>query len=229
MSIYPQLEDFPKTLKEFEDLYQRIVHACKAGLHQEAFDNDYWCAFLNGHRIDYVEHFSPTNVAALTEVNALSCFFDLVWQRPSNLLCESARSFVLVAAGLRLWSLKRLAEGVEAFSAAMKEYIDRDNWRDAALAANYLWEIYSESGDQTTAIMYEQQAKELAERSNNDYLIAIIGKPAWYDGDPSPGSISYFMPVSKYGDLLAMYRKERVMHFYEMEARSIIDNDNRNF
>ncbi|MCP4662170.1 MAG: hypothetical protein GY856_42750, partial [bacterium] len=71
--------DLPDTLEEMMPLFAAVVHGCRAGRQQEAFDEVYRRRIQRGD-----EFFSTKKLGAMgSELTALSGFFDRPWDQPS--------------------------------------------------------------------------------------------------------------------------------------------------
>ena len=160
-----QAPEFPDTIEEMAPLYAAVAHGCQAGRHQQILFDVYWARIL---RED--EFFSRRKLGALgADLVALSGFFDDPWLRPVAGLTEDVRAFVLNHAGHLLQALGRLAEGAQPMQAGLEADIAREDWDNAARAAENLSGLYLTLGDLSQAVVYAQRGVEVADKSGDPF------------------------------------------------------------
>ncbi len=157
--------ELPDTLQEMMPLYQAVAHGGKAGLWQEALDDVYF------NRIERQgESFSTNKLGAMgTDLAAVSVFFETPFSRPNSTLMEADQAFVLNKASFRLRALGRLTEATQPMQAAIERYITAENWKEAALNASNLSELYLTLGNVAAAVRAAEQSVELADRSGDAF------------------------------------------------------------
>jgi len=154
-------KELPDTIEEMAPLFAAVAHGCLAGRHQEALDEVYWKRIQRGQ-----EHFNWKKLGAFgADLATLSGFFVSLWDKPVDGLKEDAKSFVLNQAGLYLRALGRLAESAQPMQASLESYIAREGWKNAALVASNLSELYLTLGEVRHALDAARQSVELADRS----------------------------------------------------------------
>lgn len=167
--------EVPETLEDLLCLHAAVVHGCRAGRPQDAWDRVY------RRRISPEGRFWSTfRLGAFdAEATVLSSFFDradsgeTLWASPLAGLDEGARLSALMAAGVTLRSLGRLAEARTAFEAAlaMAEAAEegapaRDPGR-AADAASCLSEVALARGRIDDAVVHARTAVAHADASGD--------------------------------------------------------------
>ena len=153
--------EFPDTLEEMAPLFAAVVHGCAAGRHQEALEEVYWRRLSRGN-----EFYVTKKLGAFgADLAVLSRFFEPPWRRPVAGITEAYKSHVLGQVGFRLRALGRLAEAVEPFQAGLDADIAREDWKNAAISAGNLSELYLTMGDISQALAYAEKGVELADRS----------------------------------------------------------------
>jgi tetratricopeptide (TPR) repeat protein len=158
-------KEYPDTLEEMAPLYAAVAHGCQAGRHQEALDEVYWRRIRRGP-----EAFSVHKLGAFgADLAALSGFFDPSWRQPVARLTEDAKGFVSNEAGFCLRALGRLAEAAQPMQAALEARTAQENWKNAAVNAGNLSELYLTGGDLAQALDLAQQSVELADRSGDAF------------------------------------------------------------
>ena len=141
--------DTNPTLEDLELLYQAVVHACYAGLYEEAWTNIFQPRILRGDRF-----YSYQKLGAVSsDLWALASFFEVKWSRISSTVTNSTRGRVLNAAGLRLRLLGRLTEALEAHREAVKV----EGQQDPLTSLRNLSELELELGDITSALKSSQR------------------------------------------------------------------------
>ncbi|MBK6851946.1 MAG: hypothetical protein IPG93_10070 [Burkholderiales bacterium] len=112
------------TLEDLQPLYQAIVHGCKAGMQQSAFQEDSIVAdtldlfYKRIHR----DGASMGQLGAVgAELGALAAFFDTPWSQISDSLAGKDRLDVLILASKTLTASGRLTEAMELMNALPKK------------------------------------------------------------------------------------------------------------
>ena len=168
--IYEHLKaaakELPDTIEEMAPLYAAVAHGCQAGRYQEALDEVYWQRISRGD-----EFFSIKKLGAFgADLTALSGFFDPPWRRPVAELTEYDRGFVLGQAGMYLRALGRPAEAAQPMQASLEAAVAREDWKNAAIRACNLSELYLTGGDLAQALEYARQSVDLADRSGDAFM-----------------------------------------------------------
>ena len=158
-------KEFPDTVEELVPLYTAVAHGCAAGRHQQALEDVYWRRIRRGK-----EAFSIRKLGAFgADLAALAGFFETPWRRPVAGLTETYQANVLNLAGHRLRALGRLQEAAEPMQASLQAYISQEDWKNAAIVAGNLSELYLTIGDPTQALTIARQSAELADRSGDEF------------------------------------------------------------
>ena len=156
----------PDTLDEMEPLFQAVAHGCRAGRHQEAFDELYVERILRRE-----EYYSIRKLGAFgAELAALSGFFEIPWTQPVAALSDPAKAFILNEAGFDLCALGRLRESRQPMQAALEMAVKQEAWNNAARAAGSLSELSLTLGDVNGAVEYAHQSVDYADRSDDAFL-----------------------------------------------------------
>ncbi|MFC1716275.1 hypothetical protein ACFL6S_21560, partial [Candidatus Poribacteria bacterium] len=160
-----QAEEYPDTIEGMAPLFAAVAHGCQAGRHQKAMVKVYWQRIRRGQ-----EAFSLRKLGAFgADLSALSGFFYPSWSQPAPGLTEIFKGFVLAEAGFDLQALGRLAEAAQLMQAGLKAEIAQEDWRNAAIAARNLSQLYLTIGDISRALDYARQSIGLADRSGNAF------------------------------------------------------------
>jgi tetratricopeptide (TPR) repeat protein len=158
-------KEFPDTVEEMSPLYAAVLHGCAAGRHQEVLDELYHRRIQRG-----AGAFSLKKLGALgANLAALSCFFEIPWIRPVSSLTNAASAFVQGEAGYYLRSLARLKEAAQPMQASFHAQITREDWKNSAIVAGNLSQLYLNIGDLSQALAFAQQSVELGDRSGNEF------------------------------------------------------------
>jgi tetratricopeptide (TPR) repeat protein len=162
-------KDYPDTLEEMAPLYAAVAHGCQAGRYQEAHDEVYYRRIRRGNEYYDLRQLGTFGAA----LAALAGFFDQPWRHPVDGLSENDKSIVLGNVGNCLRALGRLAEAAQPMEAALEvKTAEEEDWKNAAIAAGNLSELYVTLGDLTGALDYAHQSMVLADRSG-DYFQRI--------------------------------------------------------
>jgi tetratricopeptide (TPR) repeat protein len=160
-----QAKEYPDTIEEMSPLYAAVAHGCQADRYQDAMDEVYWRRI---RRSD--EAFNTKKLGAIgAELVAISGFFYSFWDKPVAGLTEADKAFVLHQAGLYLWALGRLKEAEQPMKAGLEARIAQERWKNAAIAAGNLSELYLNIGDIALALEYANQSVDLADRSGDAF------------------------------------------------------------
>jgi tetratricopeptide (TPR) repeat protein len=158
-------KEFPDTMEEMAPLYAAVAHGCAAGRHQQAMDDVYWRRIQRGEGF-----FSLKNLGAIgADLAALAGFFETSWRRPVAGLTEGDQANVLNVVGFGLRALGRLQEAAEPMQAGLQAYISQEDWRNAAIVAGNLSELYLTIGDPPQSLGFARQSVGLADRSDDEF------------------------------------------------------------
>ena len=235
----------PNTVAEMEPLYAAVMHGCRTGLYQEAFNE----VFAKRIR-RFNEHYSTKKLGAFgTDLSALAGFFEELWTRPVTALREDDRSFVLNAAGFALRALGRLPEAVAPMRAGLGMDITAKDWKQAAIQAINLSELHLTLGQMPEAIETARQSVKLADRSG-DALVRRVSRTALADalhqtGQPDEAArlfieaermqnetqptfpLLYSLPGYRYCDLLLSRGEAEAMLQRAEQTIQIVRDNNR--
>jgi len=160
-----QAKEYPDTIEEMSPLYSAVAHGCQAGRYQDAMDEVYWRRI---RRSD--EFFNTRKLGAFgADLVAISGFFDSLWDKPVAGLTEVDKSYVLNEAGFDLRALARLKEAAQPMQAALEDSIALEGWKNAAIAAGNLSELYLTIGEIALALEYANQSVNLADKSGDAF------------------------------------------------------------
>lgn len=155
----------PDTLEEMEPLFAAVMHGCLAGKHKEAF----WDVYVERIKRE-TEHYSTAQLGAYgADLSCISNFFETRWDRPVAGLTEQDKAVALNWAGFRLRAVGRLSEAAQPMKGALEMNVKQQNWKDAALDASNLSQLYLNIGNVASAQKYGAQGVDFADRSGNGF------------------------------------------------------------
>lgn len=155
----------PDTLEEMEALFRAVYHGCAAGRQQETFDEVYWERICRGDKA-----FVNKQLGAFgSDLGAVACFFERIWDRPASGLSKADKASVLTWAGFALRAVGRLREAAEPIDAALILFETQKNWRECAANASNLSELYLTLGDVGKAVEYGRRCVEYADKSGDTW------------------------------------------------------------
>jgi tetratricopeptide (TPR) repeat protein len=177
---------YPDTIEEMNPLYSAVAHGCQAGRYQEAMDEVYKRRIQRGGAA-----FNTKKLGAIgAELVAISEFFDSLWDKPMPELTEAAKGFVLNQAGFNLRALGRLKDAAQPMQAALEAAMNAlEDWKNAALAAGNLSELYLTIGGIALALEYANKSVDLADRSR-DASWRVVSRTTLADALHQAGSQS---------------------------------------
>lgn len=132
-------KEFPDTLEEMLPLYRAVVHGCLAGEYYQAFVMVYLKRILRGD-----ERYSWHQLGAYSQnLTALAAFFHFSWEQLVETdLSEADQSELLGEVSFCLMSLGRLADAIRPRLIDLKLREKLANWKEAAITAQNLVELY---------------------------------------------------------------------------------------
>jgi tetratricopeptide (TPR) repeat protein len=160
-----QAKEYPDTIEEMSPLYAAVAHGCQAGRYQEAFQDVYRERIQR--KIDYFDLKKLGVFGA--DLAVLSSFFDSLWDKPVADLTELQKGLVLEIAGFDLQALGRLKEAAQPMKAGLEARIAQEDWKNAAIPAGNLSELYLTIGDIALALEYANRSVDLADRSGDAF------------------------------------------------------------
>jgi tetratricopeptide (TPR) repeat protein len=156
----------PDMLEEMEPLFRAVYHGCAAGQHQKALYDVYYPRIQR----DGATNYCCTMLGAFgSDLGAVACFFEKVWDKPAAGLNEGAKAAILSWAGFRLRAVGRLREAAEPMEAGLKQIYGQKNWKNAAIGASNLSELYLSLGGVKKAVEYGRRSVEYADKSGDEF------------------------------------------------------------
>lgn len=157
--------ELPDTLDEMEPLFRAMGHGCKAGLYQEALSEVYWKRIGRGD-----EGYSIKKLGGFSEdLTAIAGLFERPWEQTVRGLRVGSRSFLLNSAGFCLRGLGRLQEAVRPMAVGLEMDIERQDWKNAAIAAGNLSQLRLTIGELGLAVTDGRKAVALADQSGDEF------------------------------------------------------------
>ena len=159
-------DELPDTLEGLMPLYAAVVHGCRAGRVQEAFDEVYFRRIRRG-----AEAFSWKKLGAFgAELTALAAFFDRPWDRPSDQLRRAGSGVDPERGRLRPARPGTAAGGRPADAGGVgSTQSPRRTGRKPALNAGNLSELTLTLGEVASAVAAGEESVELADRSEDAF------------------------------------------------------------
>jgi tetratricopeptide (TPR) repeat protein len=160
-----QAKEYPDTIEEMSPLYAAVAHGCQAGRYQDTMEEVY------GRRIQRMnEAFNIHKLGTFgVDLVAISGFFYSLWGKPVAELTEADKAYVLAVAGYDLRALGRLKEAAQPMQAGLEARIALEDWKNAAISAGTISELYLTIGDITLAVKYANRSVDLADRSGDAF------------------------------------------------------------
>ena len=212
--------ELPETLQEMMPLFQAIAHGCKANLYQDVWDNVYIRRIQRGGQTNYA--MNKLGVVG-TELAAVSYFFSSSdWVKPVQTLTERSRAFVLNVASFRLRALGRLTEATQPMQATVERRIALQQWKNAAINASNLSELYLTLGNVMAAVRVAEQSVELADRSG-DAFMRIYSPTKVADTLHQAGRLSASLAAFRQAEALQAERQPQYPQLYSLQGFSYCD------
>ena len=154
-------KEYPDTIEEMSPLYATVAHGCQAGRYQDAIEEVYVRRIQRGNAF-----FNTKKLGAFgADLVTISGFFYSLWDKPVAGLTGADKAKVLNEAGIDLRALGRLKEAVQPMQAGLEADIALKDWKNAAVQAGNLSELFLTIGDIALALEYANQSIDLADRS----------------------------------------------------------------
>lgn len=154
-------KELPETVEEMAPLYSAVVHGCRAGRYQEAFEEVYLRRIQRNNEAFHSTWLGAPGVL----VAVLSAFFDPPWERLAPGLTELCQDYVLNDAAFALRAQGRMSEAAGLMRTALDHALALGDWRNAARYAGGLGELAVGRGELEEALGHAWQSIELADRS----------------------------------------------------------------
>jgi len=205
-------KDLPDTLEEMEPLFRAVYHGCVAGRHKETFDEVYWERIFRGD-----EAFVNKQLGAFgSDLGAVACFFEHLWDRPAVGLSEHWKAGVLTWAGFGLRAVGRLRE------AALVLFEKRDNWQECAVNASNLSEVYLTLGDVGKAVKYGRRCVEYADKSG-DLFQRMSKRTALADALHQAGEVEEARGLFEEAERIQQERQPEYRYLYSLQGYNYCD------
>jgi hypothetical protein len=153
------------TLEALQPLYQAVAHGCQAGLQQEVFDDVFFARLHRG-----TEYYAYHKLGAFgSDLGALACFFERIWDSPSEALTTVQRGGVLAGVTFDLRAAGRLTEALGPIRAGLETSVKQEAWESAAIRASNLSELELTLGEVAGAVGDAEQSVTYADRSGDAF------------------------------------------------------------
>ncbi len=160
-------KELPDTLEEMEPLFRAVYHGCAAGEPTKVWDGVFWRRIYRGN-----EKYSMHKLGAFgSDLGAVACFFEKVWDRPAAGLSEHRKALVLSLAGFDLRAVGRLYEATGPMKADLRMSVEQEDWRGAPIAAGNLSELYLTLGEVEKAVEHGRRCVEYADKSRDVFWL----------------------------------------------------------
>ncbi len=157
--------ELPETLDEMMPLYAAVVHGCRAGKHDEAFNVVYWPRICREN-----EHYQLKKLGAFgADLVAVGNFFVRPWIEVAAGLSDGDKAWLLNTAGFELRALGRLTEAVQPMEAGLNLRKSQGDWGNAARNASNISQLSLTLGDVTQAVKSAEESVEIADKSGDDF------------------------------------------------------------
>lgn len=154
---------FPETLDDMKPLMKAIKFACLSGKHAEVYQNIY-SKKITRDRQYFVLHRLKGHAPFLSMVSA---FYDQRWNLVSKHLKPAQKSAILGATSYVLKYLGRFNEAVLCMQHELESQVSIKDWKDAALNAESISDLYVLIGKLKKAAEYAHMSLDFADLSND--------------------------------------------------------------
>ena len=162
---FKEVEELPPTVEGLGPLFVAVVHGCRAGRTLEAYEEVFQERIYRRS-----EFFSQRQLGIFgLSLQPIAAMFTKPWHQPFPELPKGEQAWLLNEAGFVLRALGRLEEAVQPMDAGLKAFIDRGEWKDAAITATNLSELTLTLGRLDESAAWAQESVELADRSGDEF------------------------------------------------------------
>lgn len=153
------------TLEDLQPLYQAVAHGCQAGLQLKACDEVY-----SGRILRRQENYSTFKLGAIgSDLGAIACFFEALWDRVSPAIPETAQAWLLNEAAFSLRALGRLTEALNPMRVSGEMDAEKKRWQGAAASYGNLSELELTLGEVAGAVGDAERSVTYADRSGDSF------------------------------------------------------------
>jgi tetratricopeptide (TPR) repeat protein len=208
----------PDTLEELLPLYAAVVHGCRAGRVKEALDEVYRPRIRRGNQA-----YSLRILGAFgAELTALAAFFDWTWERPSALLGQADRAWMLNTVGIVLRALGRPADAVAPMRAGLDARAKERAWTQAAISASNLSELTLTLGAVADAVAAGEECVRLADKSG-DALRRMVSRATLADVLHQAGRREESAAAFRAAEAMEAERQPHNPRFYSLRGYQYCD------
>jgi tetratricopeptide (TPR) repeat protein len=155
------------TLDELDPLYQAVAHGCLAGRQQHALDDVYYSRITKRD-----EHYTLNKLGAFgSELGAVSCFFDSLWDRVSPALTRDAQAWLIGQAASMLQAVGRLSEALAPMRASAE--FERKTSSNTVVRYNNLSQLECALGDIAAAIADAERCVVYADGGDDSFNVVV--------------------------------------------------------
>ncbi len=159
-----QTTDLPETFADVEPLLQAVTHGCRAGRHQDTFNDPWWSRIRQTEE----KQFIVLELGAYSaDLVALANFFDHCWDRPVAALDDLSKARAWTEAAFDLRGLGRLSDAFPPMRAGLDAHRAQQNWWAACDAAGNLSELLTLWGDLTGARAAAEESIDLSKKAGD--------------------------------------------------------------
>jgi len=211
-------KDQPDTLEEMEPLYRAVYHGCAAGEPVEVLEGVFWRRIYRGN-----EKYSVHKLGAFgSELGAMACFFEKVWDQPADGFSEHTKALLLNFTGFALRAVGRLHEAMEPMEGSLRRRIEQKNWSEAATDANNLSELYLMMGEVEKAVEYGRRCVEYADKSG-DRDQGLLTRTALADALHQAGEVEDAGRLFEEAEGMQKKRQPECQYMYSLQGYRYCD------
>ena len=200
-------KELPDTLEEMEPLFLAVAYGCRAGLYYETLYEVLWKRIRRKN-----EHYTYYKLGAFgSDLTALSWFFVRLWDKPAATLPKKEKATFLSWAGYGLRALGRLTEAEQPMKAAMELHSKIGNWKEVALNASNLSELYLDAGQVGSAVHYGADSVMYADWSK-DVLQSELNRAIHSDALHQAGQLEEAVCLFAEAERIAKKRGYAYLH-----------------
>ncbi|MCP4158138.1 MAG: toll/interleukin-1 receptor domain-containing protein [bacterium] len=160
-------KELPDTRIEMQPLFSAVNHGCKAGLHQEVFDNIYSNRIRRREKAYIVKKLSAFNA----DLEILSHFFDEPWTLPSPELSIEKKLLLLNWAAFDFRALGSLQDALRLMEICLEADLENENWAGASADAETISKLELTLGGINEAVKSGEESLNYAHRCKDDFAI----------------------------------------------------------
>ncbi|MEM6455518.1 MAG: tetratricopeptide repeat protein [Acidobacteriota bacterium] len=206
-------EHRPNTVEGLMPLYQAVVHGCRAGRVQDAYDAVYRERIHRGGEVYSIHKLGLFG----SELTVMSAFFEVPFARVHPSLRRLARADLMNDVGFVLRALGRLDESEAPMRASLEQSVEAENWTAAARSAGNLCILHVTLGALDQALADAKRSVVLADRSGATFE-RTTGRTGLANAHHQRGEMTSALALFEDAEAMQAEREPSTLPLYSLQG-----------